>query len=108
MTAPLDPTKALPLTPRQLEVLRLGVQGLTNKEIAYQLGLTCKTVDVHFDRIIDRLGARTRTHALLMWQERLLRANDLQATILERHVHPAAFERCPNCSGLGFVRKAAA
>jgi len=43
------------LTERQLEVLTLLAEGLSSKEIAYQLGLSSKTVDVHRARIMSRL-----------------------------------------------------
>jgi DNA-binding NarL/FixJ family response regulator len=43
------------LTERQLEILKLIAQGLSAKEIAFQLGLSSKTVDVHRARIMERL-----------------------------------------------------
>lgn len=43
------------LTERQIEVLKLIAQGHGSKEIAFQLGLSSKTVDVHRARIMDRL-----------------------------------------------------
>jgi DNA-binding NarL/FixJ family response regulator len=43
------------LTDRQLQVLRMLAEGLSSKEIAYQLGLSSKTVDVHRARIMSRL-----------------------------------------------------
>lgn len=43
------------LTQRQVEILRLLVQGKSSKEIGYELGLSSKTVDVHRSRIMDRL-----------------------------------------------------
>jgi DNA-binding NarL/FixJ family response regulator len=46
------------LTPRQLEILRLIAQGLSTKQIGYELGLSPKTVDVHRSRIMDRLDIR--------------------------------------------------
>jgi DNA-binding NarL/FixJ family response regulator len=48
-----EPAKLL--TSRQLEVLVLIAQGRSSKEIAYQLGLSSKTVDVHRARIMERL-----------------------------------------------------
>jgi DNA-binding NarL/FixJ family response regulator len=46
------------LTDRQLEILSLLASGLSSKEIAYQLGLSAKTVDVHRARIMERVGVR--------------------------------------------------
>ena len=43
------------LTDRQVEILTLLAQGLSSKEIAYQLDLSPKTVDVHRARIMERL-----------------------------------------------------
>jgi len=47
-----------PLTERQSEVLRLMVQGKGTKEIAFELGLSPKTVDVHRTRLMERLRVR--------------------------------------------------
>jgi len=44
------------LTPRELEVLRLIVEGKSNKEIADHLGLSANTVAVHRANIMDALG----------------------------------------------------
>ncbi|MDB5956497.1 response regulator transcription factor [Ramlibacter sp.] len=46
------------LTQRQIEVLTLLASGLSSKEIAHQLGLSSKTVDVHRGRIMERLELR--------------------------------------------------
>lgn len=43
------------LTERQVEILTLLVRGKSSKEIAYDLNLSSKTVDVHRSRIMDRL-----------------------------------------------------
>jgi DNA-binding NarL/FixJ family response regulator len=50
------------LTPRELEVVGLVTEGLTNKEIAAQLGLSCRTVHAHISNAMDRTGTRSRTH----------------------------------------------
>jgi DNA-binding NarL/FixJ family response regulator len=52
---PSEPTVDDELTHRQVEILRLIAQGRASKEIAYQLGLSPKTVDVHRARIMERL-----------------------------------------------------
>ena len=46
------------LTERQLEILTLLANGLSSKEIGYELGLSSKTVDVHRGRIMERLDLR--------------------------------------------------
>jgi DNA-binding NarL/FixJ family response regulator len=52
---PSEPTADDELTQRQVEILRLIAQGRASKEIAFELGLSPKTVDVHRARIMDRL-----------------------------------------------------
>lgn len=52
------PTAADELTHRQLEILKLIAQGHASKEIAYELGLSSKTVDVHRARIMERLNIK--------------------------------------------------
>lgn len=52
------------LTPRQVEVLRLAAQGLSNKEIGERLGTASGTVKIHIQNILDKLGAADRTHAV--------------------------------------------
>jgi DNA-binding NarL/FixJ family response regulator len=52
---PGEPTIEDELTPRQIEILRLIAEGRASKEIAFELGLSSKTVDVHRSRIMERL-----------------------------------------------------
>lgn len=52
---PSAPSAGEELTSRQLQILTLIAKGLRAKEIAYQLGLSPKTVDVHRAHIMDRL-----------------------------------------------------
>jgi DNA-binding NarL/FixJ family response regulator len=47
-----------PLTPRQREVLKRVAEGRSTKEIAYELGLSVKTVETHRAQIMERLGIR--------------------------------------------------
>jgi non-specific serine/threonine protein kinase len=54
------------LTRRESEVAMLVARGLTNREIASQLYLSIRTVEVHVDRILSKLGFRTRTQ-LAAW-----------------------------------------
>jgi LuxR family maltose regulon positive regulatory protein len=61
-------TEALPLlellTPRELQVLHLIGDGLSNQEIAERLTVTLNTVKKHTSHIYGKLGARSRTQAL--------------------------------------------
>jgi DNA-binding NarL/FixJ family response regulator len=52
------------LAPRQLEVLKLLSEGLTNKQIALQLQLSPATVKIHVARVIQVLAASNRTDAV--------------------------------------------
>ena len=54
------------LTPRELEVLRLLVEGLTNKAIAGRLGISDHTVKFHIGAILGKLGAASRTEAVTL------------------------------------------
>ena len=54
-----------PLTPRELEVLRLIAQGLENKEIAEQLVISDATVRTHVSNILGKLHLASRTQAAL-------------------------------------------
>jgi DNA-binding NarL/FixJ family response regulator len=48
------------LTAREHEVAMLVVRGLSNKEVALQLGLSDGTVKLHVHKILKKLGARNR------------------------------------------------
>jgi non-specific serine/threonine protein kinase len=54
------------LTRREREIAALVATGLTNREIAGQLYLSVRTVEVHVDHILSKLGFRTRTQ-LAAW-----------------------------------------
>ena len=51
------------LTRRELEVLKLVAAGSTNREIARELVLSPRTVDMHVRNLLGKLGCRTRTQA---------------------------------------------
>jgi DNA-binding NarL/FixJ family response regulator len=48
------------LTPREYQVAMLVARGLTNKETAHQLEVSCGTVKLHMHSIMQKLGARSR------------------------------------------------
>jgi DNA-binding NarL/FixJ family response regulator len=52
------------LSPRETEVLTLVARGLSNKEIAEQIGTAGGTVKIHVQNILAKLGAADRTHAV--------------------------------------------
>lgn len=49
------------LTPRELDVVRLVVEGRSNDEIGAALGIGAKTVETHLGRVFERLGIASRT-----------------------------------------------
>jgi DNA-binding NarL/FixJ family response regulator len=52
------------LTRRELGVLRLVAQGLSNKEIASELGISTHTVKYHLASLLGKLGVHSRTEAV--------------------------------------------
>jgi NarL family two-component system response regulator LiaR len=58
--------KSIPLTPRQREILRLIAAGLENKQIARRLGIGVHTVKTHVSRVLNKLGASSRTEAVVV------------------------------------------
>ena len=62
------------LTARELEVLRMISDGLANKEIAWTLCISEKTVKKHVSMILDKFGLQSRTQAALhAWRVGLAR-----------------------------------
>lgn len=54
-----------PLTPRELEILRLMARGKSNQEIAGELYISLPTVKTHVGRVLLKTGSRDRVHAVL-------------------------------------------
>ena len=70
-------TKPIELTPRELDVIRLVAEGLSNKEIGELLSISPRTVNFHLDNLFAKLGVRSRTEAAILalrqgWIERKL------------------------------------
>lgn len=73
-TAPVRPTRVAvearprrsrrPLTAREVQVLSLIADGMTNEEVAKQLGIARHTVKSHMAHILDALGAQNSAHAV--------------------------------------------
>lgn len=75
-TRPSGPAGSL--TQRESEVLQLLVEGMSNKQIAARLGLGVRTVEGYVSSVLGKLGAASRTEAVLL-------ALQLQLLIPERH-----------------------
>ncbi len=61
--------ESLGITPRELEILELIAEGLSNREIAARVYVSENTVKTHSSRVFDKLGARRRTQAVQMGKE---------------------------------------
>jgi DNA-binding CsgD family transcriptional regulator len=71
--APLTPNERkrenLGITRREMEILELIAQGMSNREIAGKLYVSENTVKTHSSRVFDKLGARRRTQAVQLAKE---------------------------------------
>jgi DNA-binding NarL/FixJ family response regulator len=71
LTAPVEPIEPqrpdVGLSERELEVMGLIAQGLTNTQIARQCYLSEKTVKNHVNHIFAKMGVRTRAEAVSRW-----------------------------------------
>jgi DNA-binding NarL/FixJ family response regulator len=73
-------TKMATLTPQQVRVLMMLSEGLLNKQIAFQLGVSEATVKAHVSAILQKLGVDSRTQAVIAaakiesghWQQPML------------------------------------
>ena len=75
----------VPLSPREMEILRCVTRGLSNKEIAQTLGISHQTVKNHMTSILDKLNVDDRTQAAVYALQRgWVRMTDYQ--------HPAEDE----------------
>ena len=61
-------SKLADLTPQQYKVLQMFAEGLLNKQIAYDLGVSEATIKAHATAIFRKLGVRNRTQAVISLQ----------------------------------------
>jgi two-component system, NarL family, response regulator YdfI len=59
------PAQAEALSPREIEVLRWMAEGSSNKTIAWKLGISEHTVKFHVNSILSKMGAGSRTEAVM-------------------------------------------
>ncbi len=63
--------KLVQLTPRQLKILSMFAKGLLNKQIAAELEVSEATVKAHATAIFLKLNVKTRTQAVIVYQENI-------------------------------------
>ncbi|GAC32750.1 response regulator [Paraglaciecola polaris] len=63
--------KLTQLTPHQLKVLQLMADGLLNKQIAYELGVSESTIKQHVSAVLHKLGFNNRTQAGVLFKQML-------------------------------------
>ncbi len=75
LTKPRAPDgAAMPLTEREIDVLRLIAEGLSNTEISQQLAIALKTAKNHVSNILEKLQLSDRTQAAVYaWREGIVR-----------------------------------
>ena len=69
----------VPLSPREMEILQFIAQGKSNKEIAYDLGISRQTVKNHMTSVLRKLAVNDRTQAAIYALRRgWIRLQDIQ------------------------------
>ncbi len=70
VAAPRAATSSLPLSDRELEIVALVADGLTNRAIAERLFLSPRTVAKHVEHVMDKLDVGSRAE-IASWHARL-------------------------------------
>lgn len=69
------------LTERECLVLKFAAKGLSNKEIAFELGVSPRTIQSHLASIFSKLGVNSRTQAVIIALKKgLIKQNDIGVT----------------------------
>jgi DNA-binding CsgD family transcriptional regulator/tetratricopeptide (TPR) repeat protein len=70
------------LSPRELEVLRVVARGLSNKEVAQELGVSPHTIKFHLNAVFNKLECRTRAQAVrIAFDQGLIKPGDQDADL---------------------------
>jgi len=67
MASPPRPSSRTAFSTREIEVLELASQGMTNPQIARRLELSVHAIKFHLASIYRKLGAANRTEAAVAW-----------------------------------------
>jgi len=62
-------TRLSALTPRELDILRLVAEGLSNRQIAQRLSISVATAKTHVSRLLGKLGCSSRVQAAIVAKE---------------------------------------
>lgn len=63
------PISSPELSHRERQILQMASRGLSNADVAGELGLSIETVKSHMRRVLGKLGARNRCHAVALGYE---------------------------------------
>jgi DNA-binding NarL/FixJ family response regulator len=74
---PLPPSAFNALTPREKQIAYLAAQGMTNRQIGAETGLSINTISNHLKRVYAKLGVQSRTE--LAWRLQYLDMNTSDA-----------------------------
>jgi DNA-binding CsgD family transcriptional regulator len=92
-------TQQSPLTPREVDILRQMMRGLSNKSIALKLDLAVGTVKTHVKSIFSKLHAGSRTQAVTVAQRRGILLEDEEGTSSRSSLSwSQGFQRPPRAS----------
>jgi DNA-binding NarL/FixJ family response regulator len=75
-----EPSSRL-LTERETRILKLAAKGLSNKEIAFELRVSPRTVQSHLSSVFDKLGVSSRTQAVVeALKQGIIRREDIEVS----------------------------
>jgi DNA-binding NarL/FixJ family response regulator len=81
--------RSVRLTPRERQLISLLVQGLSNKEIAWAMGLSVATVKVYLSRLYPKVGVGDRFELALLALKNVPSASDMAKSTTRRTGEPA-------------------